>query len=133
MLDEDRLATLLRRAMVLMTRVDGHVDDDEVIRIQWIMRKRFERALGPDDIRALVNEQVAAGVRLHDLLSEAAPQLDHDQKRLVLGAAFAIASADGAIVDEEDKLMARIAQALRIEPAEYRTLLRHAMVAREFL
>jgi tellurite resistance protein len=132
-LDDERMATLLRRAMVLMTRVDGHVDDDEVIRIQWIMRKRFGQVFGPDDIRSLVHAQVADGVKLHDLLSEAAPELDHDQKRLVLEVAFAIASADGTIVDEEDALMARIARSLQIEPAEYRSLMRHAMVAREFL
>ena len=133
MLDEERLATLLRRAMVLMTRVDGHIDDDELVRVRWIMKKRFDRDLQDDDIRALVHEQVSAGVRLHDLLAESAPALDHDQKRLVLEVAFAIASADGAIVDEEDALLVRIARALGIEPAEYRTLLRHAMVAREFL
>lgn len=119
--------------MVLMTRVDGHIDEDEVVRIQWIMRKRFDRKLDRDAIRGLVNEQVATGVKLHDLLSDAAPELDHEQKRLVLSVAFAIASADGTIVDEEDALMARIARSLQIEPAEYRTLLRHAMVAREFV
>ncbi len=127
------MATLLRRAMVLMTRVDGHVDDDELVRIQWIMHKRFGQVFQPDDIRALVHAQVADGVKLHDLLSEAAPELEHDQKRLVLEVAFAIASADGTIVDEEDALMARIARALGIEPGEYRSLMRHAMVAREFL
>jgi len=132
-LDEDRFATLLRRAMVLMTRVDGHVDADELVRIQWIMRRRFQQTLEPDEIVALINEQVAGGVRLHDLLAEHASTLDHDQKRLVLAVAFAIASADGAIVDEEDALMARIARSLQVGPQEYRTLMRHAMVAREFL
>ncbi|MGH1345107.1 MAG: TerB family tellurite resistance protein [Nannocystales bacterium] len=133
MLDEDRFATLLRRAMVLMTRVDGHVDTNELVRIQWIMRRRFKRTLEPEAIVALINEQVASGVRLHDLLAEHADSLEHEQKRLVLSVAFAIASADGEIVDEEDALMARIAQSLRIGPQEYRTLMRHAMVAREFL
>lgn len=133
MVKEDRFATLLRRAMVLMTRVDGHVDSDELVRIQWIMRQRFGQTLEPDTIRALVNDQVAEGVQLYDLLAEHASNLDHGQKRLVLGAAFAIASADGTIVDEEDALMARIAQSLQISPDEYRTLMRHAMVAREFL
>lgn len=132
-LDEERFATLLRRAMVLMTRVDGHIDDDELVRVRWIMHKRFAQTLDADTIRALVNEQVASGVRLHDLLAEFAPELGHDQKRLVLEVAFAIASADGTIVDEEDALLARIARALEVEPAEYRTILRHAMVAREFL
>ena len=132
-LDEDRFATLLRRAMVLMTRVDGHVDEDELVRIQWIMQRRYEQTLEPDAIRTLVNEQVGEGIRLHDLLAEHAANLDHDQKRLVLEVAFAIASADGTIVDEEDALMARIAQSLKIKPDEYRTLMRHAMVAREFL
>lgn len=132
-MDEARFATLLRRAMVLMTRVDGHVDNEELVRIQWIMRQRFSQRLEPDTIRALVNDQVADGVRLYDLLAEHASTLDHEQKRLILGAAFAIASADGTIVDEEDALMARIAQSLQIGPQEYRTLMRHAMVAREFL
>ncbi len=133
MLDEARFATLLRRSMVLMTRVDGHVDDQELVRIQWIMRRRFAQRLESDTIRALVNDQVADGVRLYDLLAEHAASLDHEQKRLILAAAFAIASADGEIVDEEDALMVRIARSLRIEPQEYRTLMRHAMVAREFL
>lgn len=132
-MDEERFATLLRRAMVLMTRVDGHIDDDELVRVRWIMHKRFAQTLDADTIRALVNEQVASGVRLHDLLAEFAPELGHDQTRLVLEVAFAIASADGTIVDEEDALLARIARALEVEPAEYRTILRHAMVAREFL
>ena len=133
MLAEDRLATLLRRAMVLMTRVDGHVDDEEVVRIQWIMGKRFGQKLDPSDVRTLVNDQVATGVRLHDLLAEAEPELDHEQKRLVLEVAFAIASADGTIVDEEDALLVRIARSLHVPPAEYRTWMRHAMVARVFL
>ncbi len=119
--------------MVLMTRVDGHIDDDELIRVQWIMRKLFDESLSENDVRTLVHEQVSAGIRLPDLLSEHALELDHDQRRRVLEVAFAIASADGTIVDEEDALMARIAKSLHIDPSEYRTLLRHAMVAREFL
>ncbi len=120
-LDEDRFATLLRRAMVLMTRVDGHVDTNELVRILWIMRRRFKRTLEPEAIVALINEQVASGVRLHELLAEHADSLEQEQKRL------------GETVDEEDALMARIAQSLRIGPQEYRTLMRHAMVARESL
>ena len=132
-LDEDRFATLLRRVMVLMTRVDGHVDADELVRIQWIMSRRFGQKLEPNTIRGLVNEQVAGGVRLHDLLAEHASSLDREQKRMVLGVAFAIASADGAILDEEDALMARIARSLQVGPEEYRALMRHATLARDLL
>lgn len=132
-MDEDGFATLLRRAMVLMTRVDGHIDDDEVVRIQWIMKRRFGRELDAESIRTRVHEQISAGVRLHDLLAEHAGSLDERQKAEVLKVAFAVASADGAIVDEEDALLVRIAKSLSIGPAEYRTLLRHAMVARDFL
>ncbi|MGH1346697.1 MAG: hypothetical protein ACRBN8_34340 [Nannocystales bacterium] len=121
MLDEDRFATLLRRAMVLMTRGDGHVDTNELVRILWIMRRRFKRTLEPEAIVALINEQVASGVRLHELLAEHADSLEQEQKRL------------GETVDEEDALMARIAQSLRIGPQGYRTLMRQAMVARESL
>ncbi len=120
-LDEDRFATLLRRAMVLMTRGDGHVDTNELVRILWIMRRRFKRTLEPEAIVALINEQVASGVRLHELLAEHADSLEQEQKRL------------GETVDEEDALMARIAQSLRIGPQGYRTLMRQAMVARESL
>ncbi len=132
-LDDDAFATLLRRAMVLMTRVDGHVDEDEVVRIQWIMKRRFGRDLDAQTVRSRVHEQISTGVRLHDLLAEHAATLGEQQKSEVLKVAFAVASADGAIVDEEDVLLIRIAKSLSIGPAEYRTILRHAMVAREFL
>lgn len=130
MLTDDEFEAVLRRAMVLMLRVDGHVDEDEIVRIRWLMKTQCNTVLGADEVREFVNAQVVDDTRLDTLLAEHRERLSPTQRTSILEVAFAVASADGTIADDEDALLVCIAKSLKIDPMEYRDLLSQARVTR---
>ncbi len=119
--------------MLMMTRVDGSVDDEELTRMRWIVCKLFGDTLSEAEMRTFVASKAPVEGGIAAYLQPLEPQLGAAQKRQLLKVAFAIASADGRVVDAEDAMLVRIARALGVEPEAYRNVLTHAMVAREFL
>jgi tellurite resistance protein len=119
----------LLTAMALMTLADGRIAEDEVTRIRFIFGRVTDSDVSEDDVRAAVAEVQDAGTTVDERLASVAGELREDEKRRMLQAAFAIASADGRVVDEEDALLQRIAKALGISPKTYRAALSYMAMA----
>lgn len=115
-----------------MSLADDHIAEAEVLRIRWIFEKLTGRALAETDVHTMMKQVQADHTDLDSHLALVGAGLSVEERRMVLKAAFGIASADGKVLDAEDSLMKRVAVALDIEPDDYRTIANHLMVAREF-
>ncbi len=122
----------LMSVMVLMSLVDGEVSSAEVMRIVWVFEKLTGRTLGNDDVVAVARQVHADKTELKPHLELLGAGLSLEDRRDVLKAAFAVASADGKVVDAEDAMMLDMAKALRIDAQDYSSIASHMMVAREF-
>lgn len=123
---------IILSTMVLMSLVDGEIADDEVMRIRWIYERVTGRPLSDADVRTVIDQVAGDDTSLDAYLEHAHAGLSSTDRRLVLKAAFGIASADGKVVDAEDTLLKAVARGLHIPADEYRACISHLMVAREF-
>lgn len=119
--------------MVLMTWADGQVSEAELTRLRWIHGKLFKRHPTEAEVKAVLSALAVHPVDVDAYLADVHRELGNADRCTLLKIAFAIASADGRVVAEEDAFLARIAEALEIPPEIYCNMLTHAMVAREFL
>lgn len=111
-------ADCLRRVMVLMMAADDFVDDDELDTIVRVFKETTGQAITADELRAEA-EALPEGMRLGECADRLADGLDPEARLRVLGAAFAVAAADGFVVEEEDHLLARLARDLEISKDAY--------------
>ncbi len=128
-LPDDAVLTL----MVSMTLADGEIDAAEVTRIQWIYGRLTQATVDEATVRAKIAAGESAQLDLPSYLRSIEPKLSEEAKRRMLEAAFAIASADGRVLEEEDALLVSIARALAIGPELYRTSLSNFALARDVL
>jgi uncharacterized tellurite resistance protein B-like protein len=117
--------------MVLMTLADGLVVESEVTRMRWIHGKVLGRPVSEDEVRGVIARVRAHGLDIEGYLESIRDELGREGRRKLLASAFAIATADGRVLAEEDAMMLRIAQALEIPPPEYRAVLGQLRIARE--
>jgi uncharacterized tellurite resistance protein B-like protein len=117
----------LRRVLVAIMVADDDIDEDEVAMIARVYKEVTGDAIAPDDLRAEGEQMKADGVTLTNCLAGLSGGLDADGRRRVFGAAFAVASADGFILEEEDVTLANVAAALGYSHAEYQNELDRLM------
>ncbi len=108
----------LRRVMVLMMAADDDVDPDEVAAIIRVYKETTGEELSAAQLEAEA-AALPAGMRLGECAGRLAKGLDRDARLRVLGAAFAVAAADGFVVDEEDDMLTRLAADLEIPKDDY--------------
>jgi uncharacterized tellurite resistance protein B-like protein len=99
--------------------------------MRWIHGKVVGHPVPEQVIRDVVATVRADGLDIDHYLASIRVDLGREGRRTLLTSAFAIATADGRVFDEEDELLLRIAQALEISPAEYRAALGQFRVARD--
>ena len=109
----------IRRALILMMVSDGDVDPDELATVLRVYEKVTGNALDEAQVRAQAQEVLAAGEQLGDC-SDLGEGLDEAAKLHVLAAAFAVAAADGFVVEEEDELLGKLAKDLGLSGETYR-------------
>ena len=103
----------LRRVMVLMMAADEDVDPDEVATIIRVYKETTGEDLTPQELQKEA-EALPAGMKLGECAGKLAQGLDQDARLRVLGAAFAVAAADGFVVEEEDEMLVHLASDLEI-------------------
>lgn len=128
-LRDDAVLTL----MVSMTLADGEIDDAEVTRIQWIYGRLTNATVDEAVVRSKIAEAEESPLNLPTYLASLEDKLGDSAKQRMLKAAFAIASADGKVLEEEDALLVSIARGLSISPEVYRSCLSHFTLARDVL
>ena len=106
-------ADCLRRVMVLMMAADDFVDDDELRTIVRVFKETTGEDVTAAELRAEA-DALPAGMRLGECAGRLAQGLDQEARLRVLGAAFAVAAADGFVVQEEDDLLTRLGRDLEI-------------------
>ncbi len=105
---------LILEALLSMVIADDDIDPDELATLARVYGELTGRALSVDHLEAHARARlVDPAVGYPGDIGEG---LDADQKRRVLEAAFAIAAADGFVVEEEEQQLAQLAQLLGMTP-----------------
>ncbi len=110
---------VLKSSMALMVLADGKVEDDELDSMLQVYSNFSEDKLTQADMRAVVDEMQNRGVSIADFCSEQANKFSVEGKSLLIRAALAIASADGAMSDEEKEGIFAMANGLGLTQAEF--------------
>jgi tellurite resistance protein len=118
----------IRRALILMMMSDGDLDPDELVTVLGVYEKVTGSKLLEADVRAEAAAVVAAGDELGKCRG-LGDSLDEPGKLRVLGAAFAVAAADGFVVEEEDEQLGRLASDLGLTPERYRAAIEQLLSA----
>ncbi len=118
----------IRRVLVAMVVADGDIDPEELTTAQRVFRDVTGVGISDVELRKEAEQMQAAGGKVAECLGAAAG-LDLDARKRIFAAAFAVASADGFVLEEEDALLANVAAALGFTEAKYRGLVEEQMNA----
>lgn len=121
-MDHGALESLARRVMVRLAMIDGELHDNEITRLRWTVKQLTGSTPSEEQVRADVAEVLANTRPLAELIEQARRELDAEGRRALIRAAYAIATADGAVPSEEERLIHEIARGLDISPAEFHGL-----------
>lgn len=109
---------LILEALISMVIADDHVDPEELATLARVYDDLTGRELSVEHLEA------HARARLVDPTvgypGDIGEGLDHEGKLRVLGAAFAIAAADGFVMEEEEQQLESLAQLLGLNKQAYR-------------
>lgn len=108
----------IRRVLVMMMMSDGDLDPDELSTAQRVYADVTGRQVTEEELRAQAR-LVAEEGWVPGQCAGLGEGLDEAAKVRVLGAAFAVAAADGFVVDEEDRLLWRLASDMNLSPETY--------------
>lgn len=118
----------IRRVLVAMVIADGDIDPDELMTAQRVFRDITGVGISDVELRKEAEQMQSSRAKVAECLG-AAGGLDLDARKRIFGAAFAVASADGFVLEEEDALLANVAAALGFSEAQYRGLVEEQMNA----
>jgi len=126
----DALEEMARRVMVRVAMIDGELHPTELDRLRWNAGRLTGRTPTEQQVQADVAEVQARAVPLAALLAQARDQLDLEGRRAVVRAAYLIATADGEVPADEERLVQTIARGLGISPEEFHALVSPMALAR---
>jgi tellurite resistance protein len=126
-------AGCIRRVLVAMMVADGDVDPEELATIRSVYASMTGEHVEVDVLIDEAKRMQAEGMTLSTSLHGLEHALGTDGKKKVLVAAFAVATADGFVLDEEDELLAAVGRAIGMDEAEYREALHDLMTGRALL
>ena len=112
----------VKRVMVLMMLADGKIEDSEMETIQLIYGKLAKSELTKEALEKEVGEAKSDGRGLRAYLSSLVGSLNDSGKETVVKAAYFVASADGHVSTEETNLLAELASALEMSPAQFKAI-----------
>jgi tellurite resistance protein len=112
----------LLRVLIGVTAADELDAEEGIASLRDSYRGLVGRELDEAELLAERERTRASGVAWLEAARELGRTLGEDDKRTVLGAAFAVAVADGFVLEEEDRVLATLAAALGLSEAEYRQL-----------
>jgi tellurite resistance protein len=119
----------IRRVLLAIMIADDDVDPDEIETLRSVYQKITGQGVTAEALQDEALQMKAAGVTLATCVGPLAYGLDDRAKERVLAAAFAVATADGFVLDEEDEMLASVARALGMQDVEYQSAI-HDLMAR---
>ena len=126
-------AGCIRRVLVAMMVADGDVDPEELATIRSVYAAMTGEQVEADTLLSEAARLQAEGATLRSCLAALADDLPAASKRKVLAAAFAVATADGFVLDEEDELLAEVGRSIGLDEGEYKAALHDLMTGRGVL
>lgn len=108
---------------VALAQVDGDVIREEV----RVARQFFQEDLAYDegeleDVRVALKAALAKPVSLEDAALRCTQTMSETERVLLINALFEVAVADGPLTSEEERHLTQAAEALKIPPADLRTV-----------
>ena len=120
---EQEFHRVMRRVLVAMMLADGAVEQEELDIIKTVYNKLTGNEFSQEDIDGEIHRARTDGISLTDYLSTVTSSLNDNGKELVMRAAIMVAAADGEIADEEMAVIAELAGALDLPPAQFKNIL----------
>ncbi len=117
----------VRRVLVAMMIADEDIDADEVATVRRIYAEMTGETLSIAQLREEVTAACRAGLTVQTCLANLADDLDLPTRQRLLEAAFAVASADGFVLEEEEVLLGQVATALGLDDAQTRATLNRSL------
>lgn len=115
-------------ALLSMVIADEHIDPDELKTLARVYGELTGRALSVEHLNAHARARLAdPAVGYPGDIGEG---LSDEQKQQVLAAAFAVAAADGFVLEEEEQQLSRLSQLLGIPDETYRSAVMRLMSSR---
>lgn len=116
------------QALLSMVVIDGDADPDELLTLCRAYAELTGRTMAAEELLAQAEAllQVGAPATFEGLAAD----LDEVGKRCVLAAAYAIAAADGFVLEEEEQLLALMAQGMGLSTQAYRDALAGLLTVR---
>lgn len=115
-------------ALLSMVIADEHVDPDELRTLARVYGELTGRTVTVEHLEAHARARLAdPAVGYPGALGEG---LSEAQRQQVLTAAFAIATADGFVLEEEEQRLTQLSQLLGLSEDAYRTMVARLMSSR---
>jgi tellurite resistance protein len=113
-------AGLAARVLALVAIADGTAADGQLAVAREVLGEIAADPPGADELRALIEDPAAAGARVAVELESLGQSLPPWVKTLLVRGAFQVASADGVVTAEEQRVVAKLAQALGLDGSGFR-------------
>lgn len=110
-----------------MILADDDIDPDEISAAEQAYLRVTGSSLKPGELQAEAEKALASGTTVDGCLGCVVHDLDASAQRQVLESAFAVASADGFVLEEEDALLLKVGQAIGMQTSEVRATLNELM------
>ncbi len=114
---------VIRRIMVMIMMADGVIDENEIKQIQSIYHEIAGVQLSDDDVKKEIKIVHESSHGIKDYIGMVGHSLNEFGKEQVVKAAYEVSMADGILQDEEELMIAEIAEALEISSAHLKGIL----------
>jgi uncharacterized tellurite resistance protein B-like protein len=95
---------------------DGEIDDNELLKIKSeILKKSQQLNLNPDDALKTIEHQNAESISFNDFINQINDNFSQDQKIQMIEFLWQTAYADNILDVDEERLIRRIADMIRIK------------------
>ena len=95
---------------------DGEIDDNELLKIKSeILKKSQQLNLNPDDVLETIEHQNAESISFNDFINQINDNFSQDQKIKMIEFLWQTAYADNILDVDEERLIRRIADMIKIK------------------
>ncbi len=115
----------LKRVMILMALADGPVDADEIAAMKAFFQRVTEQALGDAEIQQEVRLAQGAGTDVSQYAASRAADWADAGLVLIIQAAFAVASAGGALHPAKQGQLQQLKTTLNVSDEDFKVIIQH--------